>query len=93
MISSTVFVRVVPQDRDRGYMLLVGYDNKVVQRTAAEFITLNNVTRASLNSVIEMIRKSYRASEIKDVTAPGITKKLQALFGETPEKTEKPKAE
>jgi hypothetical protein len=82
MISSTLFIRVVPQDRQRGYMLLVGYDAKIVQSTAIQYITLTAVTRASLNAMIEKAKISYNASDIRDVTAPGIQKQLKKLFGE-----------
>ena len=81
-MKTAVFVRVVSQDRDRGYMLLVGYDPSLVQRTAVQITTLSAVTRESLNKVIETVRKDYNASEIKDITDTGIKKKLMKLFGE-----------
>jgi hypothetical protein len=93
MIATTLYVRVVPQDRDRGYMLLVGYDSAVVQRTAVEYITLTNITRADLDRVIALMKKSYRATEVRDCTNPGIVKKLKVLFGETPEKPAEPNKE
>ena len=85
MLASTLFVRVVPQDRDRGYMLLAGYDANVVQRTALQYTTLSDPTRASLNAAIERIRLANSAKEVKDVTSPNIQKKLAKLFGETPQ--------
>ena len=90
MISSTLFVRVVPQDRDRGYMLLIGYDAKIVQSTAIQYITLTNITRASLDAMIAKAKASYNASEIRDVTASGIAKKLKKMFDEVdpPKETE-----
>lgn len=81
-MKTTVFIRVVPQDRDRGYMLLVGYDPGLVQRTAVQITTLSAVTRASLDKVIETVRRDYNASEIRDTTDASITKKLKKLFGE-----------
>lgn len=90
MIQSTLFIRVVPQDRDRGYMMLIGYDDKIIQRTAAQYITMNAVTRTSFNETLELVKRNYRASDIKDVTAPGILKQLRKLFGEPePEKLAK----
>jgi phosphoribosylaminoimidazole (AIR) synthetase len=85
MLASTLYVRVVPQDKDRGFMLLAGYDSSVVQRTALQYTTLTAVTRASLNAAIERLRKDNSAKEVKDCTAPAIQKKLAKLFGETPE--------
>ena len=83
MLASTLFVRVVPQDKDRGFMLLAGYDANVVQRTALQYTTLSDPTRDSLNAAIERIRINNSAKEVRDCTAPAIQKKLAKLFGET----------
>jgi len=91
--GGTIYVRVVPQDRDNGYMLLVGYDNAVVQRTAITYSTISTITRAYLEATIQRVRDQYTNAEVKDVTAPGITKRLMKLFGETPEKEAKPAKE
>lgn len=82
MIKAPVFVRVVSQDKQRGYTLLVGYDKSVVQRTAVQQITLSNLTRASLAHAIGIVKTSYSASMVHDVTAPGIAKKLEKIFAE-----------
>jgi hypothetical protein len=84
MLASTLYVRVVPQDKDRGFMLLCGYDANVVQRTALQYTTLSTPTREALNAAIERMRTSNSAAEVKDCTAPNIAKKLAKLFGETP---------
>ena len=84
MLASTLFVRVVPQDKDRGFMLLCGYDANVVQRTALQYTTLSGPTRESLNAAIERMRAGNSAAEVKDCTAPNIQKKLAKMFGETP---------
>ncbi len=84
MLASTLFVRVVAQDKERGFMLLAGYDSKVIQRTAVQYTTLSVMTRDSLNEAIDRLRKSNSAMEVKDCTAPDIQKKLAKLFGETP---------
>src|SRR3954470_23681772 len=86
MLASTLYVRVVPQDKGRGYMLLAGYDSSVVQRTALQYTTLTAVTRDSLNAAIERLRKDNSAKDVKDCTAPAIQKQLAKLFGEVPEK-------
>jgi hypothetical protein len=82
MKSGTLYVRIVPQDRDRGYMMLVGYDPRVVQSTAMQYYTLNLISRAVINATLERIRASYSASEIRDVTPTGLRKKLAKQFGE-----------
>jgi hypothetical protein len=95
-LKGIVYIRVVTQDRDRGYMLLVGYYPDIVQRTATQITTLSNPTREYLNKFIERARVDYNASEIRDVTAPGIKKQLAKLFGEEipkAPKVKKPKVE
>lgn len=84
--GGTIYVRVVPQDRNNGYMLLVGYDSAVVQRTAITYSTISNPTRAYLEATIQRVRDQYTNCNIKDVTSSGITKRLMKLFGETTEK-------
>jgi hypothetical protein len=83
MIANTLFVRVVPQDKDRGYMLLAGFDSAVIQRTAAQYITLSDPSRASLNSLIEVLKKRYNAAEVRDVTSSNILRRLAKKFGES----------
>ena len=90
MLASTLYVRVIPQDKDRGYMLLAGYEPDIVQRTALQYTTLSNPTRESLNAAIERMRAGNNAACIKDVTAPAILKKLARLFGETPAQAPQP---
>lgn len=82
MNFQTIYVRVVAQDKDRGYMLLVGFDSKIVQSTCAQYTTLGAITRASLTAAIERMKTEYKASTVKDVTAPDLQRKLQKLFGE-----------
>ena len=82
MLASTLFVRVVPQDKDRGYALLAGYDAGVVQRTALQITTLSAPTRESLNAAIARLKEQNSAAEVRDVTAPAIQKKLAKMFGE-----------
>ncbi len=82
MLASTLYVRVVPADKDRGYVLLAGYDPAVVQRTALQYTTLSTPTRDALNAAIERMRANNNAKDVRDVTSPNIVKKLAKLFGE-----------
>lgn len=82
MIASTIYVRVVPQDKDRGYMLLAGFEPKMVQSTCANYTTLNAVTRESLDAAIERMRVSFGAKDVKDSTPEPLKKKLAKMFGE-----------
>jgi len=83
MLANTLFVRVVPQDKDRGYMLLAGFDSAVIQRTALEYTTLAAPSRVSLDAAIARMRLRYNAAEVRDVTASSIVKRLAKMFGES----------
>ena len=82
MIANTLFVRVVSQDRDRGFMLLAGFDSKIVQATCSQYTTLGAVTRESLDKAIAQMKDRYSAAEIKDCTSPDVLRKLKKIFGE-----------
>jgi len=83
MISSAIFVRIVPADRDRGFICLVGHDAQVVQRTAVQQLTISVPTRSAIDAVLERVRANYNASELRNVTAAGVQKRLEKLFNET----------
>lgn len=82
MKGGKLFARVVPQERDRGYMLLVSWEKPVVQRTAAQLITLGGITRASLDAALEQAKAVHGAGEVEDVTPGGVQGSLKRLFGE-----------
>jgi hypothetical protein len=82
MLASTLYVRVVPQDKERGFKLLVGYEANLIERTALQYTTLTNPTRASLDAAVERMRLANSAKDVKDVTVPAVQKKLAKLFGE-----------
>jgi hypothetical protein len=88
-VSSKLYVRVITQDRNRGFMLLTGYSDKIVQSTATQITTLSGVTRKNLTETIERLAKIYSASEVCDVTAPGILRQLRVLFNEPHPMTQK----
>ena len=82
MIATPLYIRVVPQDKDRGYMLLAGFDNKIVQSTCSTYTTLSDLTRSSLDEATASMQKRFNASEVKDCTAPSLQRKLKKMFGE-----------
>jgi len=82
MKIQTLYVRIMPADKDRGYILMAGYDGKLVQTSCATYTTLSVLTRESLTAAIERMRVSFDAVEIRDVTAPALLRKLQKMFGE-----------
>jgi hypothetical protein len=83
MIKSPLFIRIVNADRNRGFMLLVGWDAKVVQATCVQLCSLVGLTRRDqLNAAIARVTGTYTYSEVRDVTADGIKAKLRVMFGE-----------
>lgn len=80
MYASTLYCRVVPQERGRGWMLLVSWEKPVVQRTCAQLITLSGVTQASLDAIKAKVMADYRVIKLDDVTPVGIANQLQREF-------------
>lgn len=78
--QNTLFVRVVAQARNRGYMLLCSFDDTVVQRTAIQYVTLGNITRELLDACIGKLKQTHNAEGVMDVTSPGLQRKLEQMF-------------
>jgi hypothetical protein len=76
MISSTLYYRIVPQERGRGWMLLISWVKPVVQRTCLQLITLQGVTEKSLEERLNHIKNTYGASEVRDETPPAVLRSL-----------------
>jgi len=77
-----MYIRIVPADRDRGYMLLVSWVKPVIQKTATQITTLTVLSRDSLTGAIDAVTLSYKPREVVDVTPPGIHAQLRKLFNE-----------
>lgn len=80
MYASTLYCRVVPQERGRGWMLLVSWEKPVVQRTCTQLITLSGVTQASLDATKARVQADYRVAKLDDVTPDNVVKQLQREF-------------
>ena len=91
MKGGTLFSRVIPADKDRGYVLLLSWEKPVVQRTCVQMSTMGDPTRASLNNLLDLAERRHGPSTIVDVTEAGIAKKLAKMFGEVVEKVKVPK--
>jgi len=92
MLANTLFVKVVTQSQQRGYILLAGFESSVTHRTCVQYITLGGATRESLNDAIARLKVTHSAGTITDVTDNGIKRKLNKLFGEELPLTEKQQA-
>lgn len=80
MIASTLYVRVVAQERGRGWMLLASWEKPVIQRTCARLLTMSGVTQASLDALKEAMKQEFRVLKVEDVTPDNIVKALQREF-------------
>ena len=89
MKGGILYSRVIPADKDRGYVLLMSWEKPVVQRTCYVMSSMSAPSRASLDSMIEDAARRGGADKVVDVTESGIVKKLAKLFGEVPEKIAK----
>lgn len=86
MINSIIYSRIIPADKDRGYVMLYSWEKPVVQRTAAQVSSLSVITPESIAANRATATKRFNATMV-DVTDPSILKKLEKLFA-----TEKPPA-
>jgi len=91
-MRSVVYIRIVPADRDRGFMLLASFIKPVVQKTAFQISSLTAISRKNLDAIIAAIQKSYDPLEIIDTTGAGLQNQLKIIFGETPIKKSKSKS-
>ena len=80
MIASTLYTRVVPQDRGRGWILLVSWEKPVVQATCAQLLTMGAVTQKSMDELLLRVKLDHRASKMEDVTSGGIMRRLLKQF-------------
>lgn len=81
-LATEVYVRIVTQGRDHGFMLLVGFEPKIVAATATKIITLTAPSRKSIDYMIAKVKTDFNATTVKDVTAEGILRQLRKLFNE-----------
>ncbi len=75
-----LFIRVIPQNRNRGFMLVAGFDSAVNQTTMVRYVTLQGITQQVLDKGIKEITAMLGAKEVVDVTKDDVYKKLMKLF-------------
>ena len=80
MQVGTLFTRIIPQARNRGFMLIAGFDAALSQKTMVRYITLADVTSMALHKAEQEIAKMLGAEKTEDVTKPDVVKKLNKLF-------------
>ena len=82
-MGGTLFYRVVPMDRGRGFMLITAWTKPVVQRNCEQLTTLSAITRVSLDKAVASAQALYNATAMVDVTDASVLGQLRKLFGET----------
>lgn len=80
MQIGTLFTRVIPQARNRGFMLVAGFDSTVNQKTMIRYITLADVTSMALHRAEVEIAQMLGAQRVEDVTRDDIRKRLNNIF-------------
>jgi hypothetical protein len=79
-----IYIRIIEQDMQRGYMMLAGFDSKLNRSSAARIISLTAVSRESLTKMLNEMKLFYVGAILKDATESSIARKLQRMFGEQP---------
>jgi hypothetical protein len=82
MKGGTLFYRIIPADRDRGYILLTGWAKPIVYASCYTNSSMTVPSRVSLNASLAEIQNRSGAEILVDTTEPGIVKRLAKLFGE-----------
>jgi len=80
MKVGTLFTRVIPQARNRGWMMIAGFDPAVNQKTMVRYVTLGNITEELLAKAQAEISKMLGAEKTEDVTKGDVAKKLQNIM-------------
>lgn len=91
-MNSPLYYRIVPADRDRGFVMLLSWDKPVVQRTAFQMSTLGTADEKNIQRVLAEVTRFYKVAGIVDCTEETMKKRLQKLYApkeaevdETPE--------
>jgi len=82
MQVGTLFTRVIPQARNRGFMLLAGFDAALSQKTMVRYVTLSSLQRAAIDAALAEVTKMLGAKEVQDVTKDDVAKKIAKANGE-----------
>jgi hypothetical protein len=82
MKGGTLYIRVIEQDRNRGYWVLAGWDKPVVQRTCDAMSTLGHATQADLDRTIAKLQNDLSAGSVVDTTDAGLKKRFAKMFEE-----------
>jgi hypothetical protein len=82
MKGGTLYARVIPADRDRGFNILFSWEKPVIQRTCQQMSSISAITRKSLEISLSQALERYGVDQVIDVTDAGIKKRLEKMFQE-----------
>lgn len=88
MINGTLYTRIIARKLQGSqaavqFILLAGFESKLVQANAVYYETLNPVrtlTQASIDAAVAKLAKLSNASETQDLTKDDVQKKLNKLI-------------
>ena len=80
MKGGTLYARVIPADRDRGFNILFSWEKPVIQRTCQQMSSISAITRKSLEISLRQAQARYGVDQVVDVTEAAIKKRLEKMF-------------
>ena len=88
MQNGTLYTRIIARKLQGSqavvqYMLLAGFEAKLVQATAVYYESLNptrTLTEASIASSLAKLQAQTSSSEVRDITKDDVQKKLNKVF-------------
>lgn len=79
-MNSPLYYRIVPADKDRGFVMLLSWDKPVVQRTSFQMSTLGVANEANIARVLKEVTSFYKVSGVVDLTDTSMLKRLAKLY-------------
>ncbi len=76
MQVGTLYTRVIPQARNRGFMLIAGFEAALSQKTMVRYVTLSSLAIDAISAAMEEVTAMLGAKEIQDVTKDDMLKRI-----------------
>jgi len=77
MQVGTLFTRVIPQARNRGFMLIAGFEAALSQKTMVRYVTLSSLANEAISKAMEEVTAMLGAKEVQDVTKADVLKRIE----------------
>ena len=72
-----LFTRVIPQARNRGFMLIAGFEAALSQKTMVRYVTLSSLANEAISKAMEEVTAMLGAKEVQDVTKADVLKRIE----------------